>query len=469
MEVERRRISKDQEKDILIGMITNTEFLKQITPIYKEEYFVLPYARTVSKWVLEYYEKYEKAPDSDIGSLFEQKKLSIKDNNQTESISTFLEKISERHEDSSNFNVEYNVDKAEQYFNESALDLHIEKVKFHKNLGDYAAANAEISKFKRPEKGVGCSESIWCDEAATIEAIRIDDEKNILVKYPGDLGKVIRPLRSEDFIAFIGPPKRGKSFELVELAILASLNRKNVLFVTLEMPAKQLRQRILQRITGEVIATYSNVEDYCEVEVPYFDPAFNINQQIIKRKERKKYMTPRSALRKMEYAKKFVGGDNFRIISASANTMTEWDLERHLDNLEHYDGFIPQVILVDYADIMKSDRKEEHRHQIDRKWQGLRRIGQERKCLMVTVSHTTRETLNRDCRESDLAEDTRKLNHLTMCIAINQMKHEKAEGFKRLSVLMDRFEEADTYKEAVVTYSLKFGAIYLDRDRKSVV
>jgi hypothetical protein len=48
------------------------------------------------------------------------------------------------------------------------------------------------------------------------------------------------------------------------------------------------------------------------------------------------------------------------------------------------------MIILDYGDIMAANRKSDHRNQINDKWEGLRRIGQDRKMMMATVSHTVR-------------------------------------------------------------------------------
>jgi replicative DNA helicase len=461
LEYTRRTINRDDEINIVTGLIVNTDFAKQIQPLFKTEYFSIPYARTVSLWALDYFSKYDKAPGSDIASIFESEKQNIRDDSQVELISNFLHNLNDKYIESETFNVQYALDNAIKYFRFQAVDILTDKIKTAKLSGNVEEAEALISNFKRLEKGSGTATSVWTDEEEAVKAIRGEDEKDYLIKFPGELGKMIRPLRSEDFVAFIAPPKRGKSFWLVELAVLASLSRKNVLFVTLEMPASQLRLRILQRITGMVCDPYSNGEP-CEVSIPAFDHNFAINGVVNRKKEMREQITARAALKKMREVHSFVKSDNFRIIAAPANSMTDQDLERDLDNLEHYENFIPDIVLLDYCDIMAANRKSDHRNQINDKWEGTRRIGQDRSMMMATVSHTNKETLYRDVRESDVVEDVRKLNHITMCIGVNQLQMDKDLGVQRLSVLNDRFAEFNATKEAVVTQCLSIGGVYLD-------
>ena len=461
MEYERRSIDKDPERDIIIGFIISDEFIKQVNPVCKPEYFTLYYSRTVYEWCIDYYNKYQKAPFKEISSIFEHKKQYIRDQAQADTIQLFIEKLSEKFEKNTEFNVQYQIDKAITYFKERALDLLSDKIKIAKMSGDLSQAEAAVSNFKRVEKGSGNASSVWCDVEDAVKSIRSDD-RDILVKFPGALGEVIRPLTSDDYIAFIGPPKRGKSFWLMELAVLGSLSRRNVLFITLEMPQRQLKTRFFQRVTGQLVTRYSEFEELKDVEIPYFDANFDITNKVFKRKEKKEQMSVKSVVRKMRSIQSLVKMDNLRIIEAPSNSMTEDILNAHLDNLEHFDDFIPDMIIVDYADIMAAKVRQDHRNSINEKWEALRTVGQQRKCLMATVSHTNRATLSRDCREDDVVEDIRKLSHLTMCIAINQLQEDKENGVQRLSVLEDRFYESNPLKQAVVTQCLDIGAVCLD-------
>lgn len=461
MEYERRSVSKDQERDLITGMIVSSEFIKQINPVFKPEYLTLPYAKFVSKWSLEYWQKYEKAIDKDIIPVFESKKSEIRDEATIETIETFLNRLSERFEEQESYNVAYQVDSAIKLFKERALDLMIDRVKVAKMSGNFDQAEAEVSNFKRVEKGLGTASSVWCDIEEAMKVIHNDDS-DVVLRFPGDLGKVIRPLTVDDFIAFIGPAKKGKTFWLIELATLGSLNRKNVLFVSLEMPGKKLRERIYQRVTGEVVSRYDETSDRREVDVPYFDSAFETTGRVFKKKEFRNQLSARSVIRKMKSVHSFVKSDNFRLINEPSNTFTAAALNAALDNLEHYDNFVPDIIVVDYADIMGADKRQDHRNMINDKWESLRTIGQQRKVLMATVSHTNKTTLSRDCRAEDVVEDARKLNHITLCIGINQLQEDKDNGVQRLAVLIDRVEEFNPAKEAVVTQCLAVGGVCLD-------
>lgn len=460
MEYARRIIEKDDEVDIVIGLIVSTDFAKQVIPLIRYDLLSIPYARIVARWVVDYFQKYEKAPGPDIAVIFESEKQTLRDDSLINLISTFLQNLNEKYLDSESFNIDYAIDKAVKYLRLQAVENLSDKIRAAKLSGDVEAAEAAISTFKRIEKGAGTASSVWYDEEEAIRSIRGEDEIDHIVRFPGELGKLIRPLNSEDFIAFIAPPKRCKSFWLVELATLISLNRKNVLFITLEMPAAQLRLRIFQRITGMVVD--APAEGQREVIIPYFDHNFSINGTVHTRKEIREQISARAALKKMKDIQGFVKHDNFRIVAKPANSITPEDIRMILDNLERYEKFIPQAIIIDYADILATSKKSDHRNQINDKWEGVRSIGQERGMLMATVSHTNKETLYRDVRDSDVVEDIRKVNHVTMLIGVNKLQLDKEQGVQRLSVLDDRFADFNPMREAVVTQCLDIGGVYLD-------
>jgi len=61
------------ERKIIIGLITSTEFSKQIQPIWNIRFIESQTAKIMSGWCLEYFDKYKKAPFKDIEGIFMQK------------------------------------------------------------------------------------------------------------------------------------------------------------------------------------------------------------------------------------------------------------------------------------------------------------------------------------------------------------------------------------------------------------
>ena len=62
-------------------------------------------------------------------------------------------------------------------------------------------------------------------------------------------------------------------------------------------------------------------------------------------------------------------------------------MEQCLDDWEAREGFVPDVIVIDYADLLEADGKStEFRHKQDSIWKGLRAMSQKRHALVLTAT-----------------------------------------------------------------------------------
>ena len=94
---QRLQISDDTEKDIVVGLITDTRFGREILgKTLKLEHFNSKYIRRVVQWVMNYYKTYNVAPFMDMMSIFNAEKDKMKAEEQ-EFIEVFLTDISHRY------------------------------------------------------------------------------------------------------------------------------------------------------------------------------------------------------------------------------------------------------------------------------------------------------------------------------------------------------------------------------------
>jgi len=155
----------------------------------------------------------------------------------------------------------------------------------------------------------------------------------------------------------IAPTGAGKSMALVHIGAHAVKENKTVIHYTLELADTIVASRYDSCITGIPLREIFNKKDEVYEEIKDFE-----GQLIIK-----------------EYPTK----------SASVDT-----LRNHLERLQQRDIF-PEIIIVDYADLLRSkDKKDEKRHQLESIYEELRAIAQEFKCPIWTASQTNRSGLN---------------------------------------------------------------------------
>jgi hypothetical protein len=159
-----------------------------------------------------------------------------------------------------------------------------------------------------------------------------------------------------------------------------------------------------------------------------------------------------------------------QVFAANKLLMSQRMLEGDEKAWFYYEKFVPDVIIIDYADIIAPTKgfRGEYRHQIDDIWKRLRRMAQERNALVATVSQSDRAGFFEDVTEVHVAEDIRKLAHVTCMLGLSQKKEEKDLGIMRVGQIAIR-EGKSVTDQAVVLYSYDIGRAVLDSRFKSEV
>jgi len=192
------------------------------------------------------------------------------------------------------------------------------------------------------------------------------------------------------------------------------------------------------------------------IDTPYFDTdGFISKKQILGEP-----YTP-AFLKKFLEKSKIAYGD-IHVCCYPQNTLDAQTMRAHLSQLENERGIVPDVIIVDYADIMAAGVKAEYRHQIDYIWKMLRALAQERNALVITASHSNKSTFNKDMSQEDVSEDARKLNHVSCMIGLNQRNEDKALGIMRVIALAQRHDAFNPGSEVVVLYDYNTGRPLID-------
>jgi replicative DNA helicase len=451
----KRTIDTEAEKEIITGMIVNDRFLQEVRQVYESNLLQLPFSRLVGKWCTQYFGQYEKAPGETIQELFSDYAGSKQaDQTQVELIEKFLSNLSNEYEKSNSFNVEYNLDKAEKYFKARQIEALRDNLSAALTQDKIVEAEKLIGEFRRIKRPESVGVDILKDKQAIISAF---DEEEVLFQMPGALGELLHPFIRDDLIAVAAPMKRGKSFILIDIALRGLYAKLKVLFISLEMTQKQMMKRIYQSFLGE-----TRTEK--EVQIPKFIRG-KVDHNIVL----KKGMTIAMATKKAKALKNTISSGQFKLLCFAANSLTVEDLKTHLSNMEYYDKFVPDAIVIDYADILAPSFKTDVRHQIDHIWRTLRGIAQEKHCLVVTASQMSKATLNRDAEQGDVSEDIRKLAHVSSMVALNQTIDEKKAGIMRCSMLAQRHEEFYIDNEVVLLQCLAIGKPYLNSKWKKDV
>jgi hypothetical protein len=121
------------------------------------------------------------------------------------------------------------------------------------------------------------------------------------------------------------------------------------------------------------------------------------------------------------------------------NTATIYTLRSHIEKLS-VKGFRPDIILIDYADIMRSTRQYDSlRHELKLIYQELRSYAAELGIPVWTASQSNKEGSQSDVIDlGNMSEAYGKAMEADVVLSISRKSHEKATGWGRLYVAKNR-------------------------------
>lgn len=265
------------------------------------------------------------------------------------------------------------------------------------------------------------------------------------------------PTRKEMWL-LIADKKRGKSMMLSHLGKMAIMHRLKVVHITLEMSEGRVSQRYFQTLYSIAkrpeISKVSrlkkddsgNLSQFMQIDLR---PKHSLQDQDIKQKLEK--LIDKWAIRQLNniYIKEFPTG-----------SLTVPQLEGYLDNLAATQGFHPDLLILDFVDLMKID-KDNVRGSLDELYKRLRGTAVERNYALATVSQSNRGGASAKVLKSDsVAEAYSKTQHADVTITLNATPAEKRLGLARLLVDASRNEE-DGFS-IVISQHYKTGLFMLD-------
>lgn len=287
-----------------------------------------------------------------------------------------------------------------------------------------------------------------------IKEIVETSDKQVVFRFKGLLGQILNDNCRGELLAFSGPEKRGKSWWLQEIGMIAVLDGFNVAHFSLEMSESQMVIRQLQYLTGQPV---DKRDVGCTI------PYLTTNGRFRTKKSSKPLLDARKAIKRLKALWPMTKGARLKLICWPPSTKSIVDIKAQLDIWERYDHFIPDLIVVDHADRMVAkEMRQDKRHQIDSVWEDLKSLALERHCLVATATHTTKAAHSKNItKETATAEDKRKAGHVDRMIALNQTDDEKADFKMRLSCVFERNANARGEIEVTVLQQLAIGKPYL--------
>ena len=154
----------------------------------------------------------------------------------------------------------------------------------------------------------------------------------------------------------------------------------------------------------------------------------------------------------------------FKLSTHANGTLTVKQIKALLSIWEKQDNFIPDIIVVDYADLLVGETKEFRQLQ-NEIWKGLRNLSQEKgQPLVITATQADAKSYEQNrLRLSNFSEDKRKYAHVTAMWGLNQdtKDREKKIGLMRINEMVVREGEFSSTNEVTILQNLKRGRPFL--------
>jgi replicative DNA helicase len=386
-----------------------------------------PY-RTIASRCYDYIDKYKQPPKDHLPDI-----LSDKLSDGTAEAKLYIDIVDQIHSTQEGLNTEYVINQLELFIKRQSLrSIAVELTKALQKDTEETLIQAEelIAKANQQTLKVFDPGTRLSDKQRSLSFI--DTKNDCLPTGIPELDKRgFGPTRKEVWL-FIGNAKAGKTFALMHLAKMALMHRYKVCHISLEMSEKRCAQRYFQGLfavskhLGILQTTKFKYDDQGRIigfDDVQMTPKFSLEDEGIRGKLEK--VIDKWAVRLL---------DNIFIKEFPTSTLTMHKLRAYLDSLEATQQFVPDLLIVDYPDLMKLD-KNNLRLSIDEIYKELRGLAGERNIAVAIVSQSNRGSSKaKSVGVDNVAEAYSKIAHADCIVTYSATESERKLGLARLHV-----------------------------------
>lgn len=443
----------DQERLFLCQLITNTQLLKEIFPMFDPNLLSSEYSQILGKWIVQHFKETQSAPGKDLQTIFSRRSGEIRDKDVVQNISILLKSLSEDWSKYKIVNIKYNAKEIINYLDEQNARRLQDDIDTAITTGDFKRVPQLASGYKKIQPASTMGESIFNGTNKYIDAFQQEDQR--LFHLQGALGHTVGWFRRGEFSALAARTKGGKSYFKWYCARRAASAGLKVIYFNLEINDKMFNRRVWQDLT----ATPTRDK---EVRIGYFDEDGDIDYRYEKRKgsintheaDFKKKMTHFKTLYKK--------GDVFPI-TYPRGKVTLTDMRNDTKRLWEYHGFQADFIDIDYMDVIKPDTHHKDKFEIENSiWEATAAWAAEDN---IGILSSTQGNLDAFDGKSFGAKGVggvyKKLSHPDKLIAMFSGELDEEQSVVRIKRLYDR-DSGPSNRECVVITGMDIGRFYID-------
>lgn len=435
--MKRERIKFDRERQYLSALATSKPFLIQISELTDPELFPAK-ARQVAALCIKYFEEYAEAPGlSMLAGLC--RKWTEEENAPDAEVESLIDLVEEL-TDESTTNPDYLAAEFSKYMTSRKLTNTLQVADAWLQSGNVVEATNALSSFRSVEK----DEHIGLDMLSSedVEAVFAESAESI-IDWPGDAKWFFEAATTRDtLIGIQGPEKRGKTTWCEEFMFRAIASRRKVAFFEVgDLSKIQLHRRLLCRMAQVPIWTRQAEEGVKipqSIKVTWADgkPIPAVEHVVKKFPSELNLENAQKARRRFNRTHKIDDKRPTVKFSFHANSsINVRGMDRILRRWRDEEGFCPDVIIVDYPDILAPEEgRKEYRDQIDETWRALRRMSQEWNSCVIAPTQAKATSYKAKTQGMEHFSGNKLKNaHVNGMMGLNQTDKEKELGIMRLN------------------------------------
>lgn len=443
----KKKVDANRERMFLMAMATRKAFLAGVSGHVDPAVFEAKYVRQTATWCLDYFKKFNRAPKrGELEALYHEWDAANTSTSDSDALRDFLEGLSDEDERKKRPNLPFLFQTFSKYMTLRKASMLKDQLTNCILRGDDKEALNSITSFRASDIGSSVGFDVFNDRAAWEQAFA--ESPKPIIDFPGDGRKFFRDtLVRGGLVAIHGPEKRGKSHWCVEFAFRALRSGcKVAMFQAGDLSKTDIMRRIVGRVERTPFRKWECKPTLMPTKIVVTKqgnalPVADVTGTFLNDLKPAKLDSAWGAReRLMDVFKMPTDSPTFMMDTEFNSTLTVANIDSILQRWEQELDFSPDVVLIDYADILAPENpRVDLIQQYSERWKRLRRLSLERNCLVISPTQANSAGYKAQAQRMEHFSGSKSKNaEVTAMMGLNQTPEEKKRGIMKLNWMAKR-------------------------------